>query len=103
MLAASGWFYLRNLRLTGNLTGSHYDWATENQGREIRTLAEVLADPITWGRLPDLFWWAGPRPTAGYEAVTMTVTTVLLARAALFRLRQAPAEGIPPSLTRSNG
>lgn len=78
VLAASGWFYLRNLRLTGNLTGSHYDWATENQGREIRTLAEVLADPITWGRLPDLFWWAGPRPTAGYEAVTMTVTTVLL-------------------------
>ncbi len=77
VLAASGWFYLRNHRLTGNLTGSHFDWSLANQHRVPRTLGEILADPITWSRLPDLFWWGGPLPR-GYAAVTMVVTVVVL-------------------------
>jgi hypothetical protein len=60
----AGWFYARNVRLTGNITGGHPQWAAENQGRQVRTLPEVLADPETWDRLPNLFWWGPVVPRA---------------------------------------
>lgn len=79
VLATSGWFYLRNLRLTGTITGSHFDWALENQNRQARPVWAVLADPETWLRLPDLFWWAGRLPpNTPLTATTMVVTAVLL-------------------------
>lgn len=78
-LAAAGWFYARNLALTGNVQGSHFDWALANQVRLERPVWQVLVDPVTWGRLPDLFWWAGRvSPAEPYPATTMVVTTVLL-------------------------
>ncbi|MDR7384068.1 hypothetical protein J2S48_003583 [Promicromonospora iranensis] len=74
VLATSGWFYLRNLQLTGTITGSHFDWALENQNRQVRPVWAVLADPETWIRLPDLFWWAGRLP----PNTPLTVTTLVL-------------------------
>lgn len=78
VLATSGWFYLRNVRLTGTVTGSHFDWALENQNRQERPVWAVLADPETWLRLPDLFWWAGRLPPNTPLTVTTLVVTALL-------------------------
>jgi hypothetical protein len=79
VLAASGWFYLRNLVLTGTITGSHFDWALENQNRTVRPVWAVLVDPVTWARLPDVFWWAGRQPPNDpYTVTTLVLTSVLL-------------------------
>ena len=78
VLATSGWFYLRNLALTGTVTGSHFDWALENQNRQERPVWAVLADPVTWARLPDLFWWAGRLPPSTPLTRTTLVVTALL-------------------------
>lgn len=78
VLATSGWFYLRNLELTGTITGSHFDWALENQNRQERPVWAVLADPETWLRLPDLFWWAGRLPPNTPLTVTTLIVTALL-------------------------
>ncbi|GAA1870642.1 hypothetical protein [Myceligenerans crystallogenes] len=79
-LAAAGWFYARNLALTGNLQGSHFDWAMANQLQRVaRPVWQVVLDPVTWARLPDFFWWAGRvAPTSSYAATTLAVTSVLL-------------------------
>lgn len=78
VLATSGWFYLRNLALTGNITGSHFDWALANQNRTERPVWAVLADPVTWARLPDLFWWDGRLPPSTPLTVTTLVVTAAL-------------------------
>ena len=79
VLATSGWFYLRNLELTGTVTGSHFDWALANQNRQERPVWAVLADPESWTRLPDLFWWAGRLPpNTPLTVTTLVVTAVLL-------------------------
>ncbi|MGO3884903.1 MAG: hypothetical protein ACTJHU_01275 [Mycetocola sp.] len=48
MLVGSGWFYLRNVALTGNLSGGHPDWAVEHTGRVERPLSEVALDAGFW-------------------------------------------------------
>jgi hypothetical protein len=103
VLATSGWFYLRNVRLTGTVTGSHFDWALENQNRQERPVWAVLADPETWLRLPDVFWWAGRLPpNTPLTVTTLVVTAVLLVWAPMIvalttavRRRRRPA-GSPP-------
>lgn len=39
----SGWFYLRNLHLTGSLTGGHPEWSAAHLGRRQLSDSEVLA------------------------------------------------------------
>lgn len=46
--AASGWFYLRNLALTGSVTGGHPEWAVTHLERETPTLPEVLLSGGFW-------------------------------------------------------
>ena len=53
--ATSGWFYLRNVALTGSVTGGHPDWAAENLDRVVRPVPEVLADAGVWTRLLAVF------------------------------------------------
>jgi hypothetical protein len=109
VLATSGWFYLRNVRLTGTVTGSHFDWALENQNRQERPVWAVLADPETWLRLPDIFWWAGRLPPNTPLTVTTLVVTALLlvwtpmivALVTAVRRRRAPVE--PPRVEPSAG
>ncbi|MGO2658732.1 hypothetical protein [Mycetocola reblochoni] len=48
MVLGSAWFYLRNVALTGNLSGGHPDWATEHTGRGARPLLKVAGDPDFW-------------------------------------------------------
>ena len=79
VLAAAGWFYVRNLELTGTVTGSHFGWSIEHQGRSPKPLWLVLVEPITWLRLPNLFWWAGQQPPrTDYVMSTMIVTAIVL-------------------------
>lgn len=104
VLVTSGWFYLRNLELTGNLTGSHFDWALAHQNRQERPVWAVLADPVTWTRLPDLFWWAGRLPpntaltvtTLAVTAVLLVWTPLVIALVVAIRRRRAGARGAAP-------
>lgn len=47
-LLASGWFYARNIELTGSWTGGHPEWAQENLGRSTRPLLEVATSSAFW-------------------------------------------------------
>lgn len=79
VLAVAGWFYARNVELTGTVTGSHFDWSIENQGRSPKPLWQVLVEYVTWLRLPNLFWWAGQQPPrTTYVFSTMIVTGLVL-------------------------
>ncbi len=79
VLAAAGWFYVRNVELTGTVTGSHFDWSVEHQGRSPKPLWQVLVEYVTWLRLPNLFWWSGQQPPrTTYVLATMIVTGVVL-------------------------
>lgn len=50
-VAASGWFYLRNLELTGSIAGSHVEWSAQHLQRVPRSLGEVLSFPSYWQSL----------------------------------------------------
>lgn len=50
-LAAIGWFFWRNVQITGRLDGGHPDWAFEHLYRTPRTFAEVILDPDSWAGL----------------------------------------------------
>ncbi|TDD71021.1 DUF2142 domain-containing protein [Jiangella aurantiaca] len=79
VLATAGWFYARNVELTGTVTGSHFDWSIEHQGRSPKPLWQVLVEYVTWLRLPNLFWWAGQQPPrTTYVLYTMIVTGLVL-------------------------
>lgn len=99
VLATAGWFYLRNVELTGTVTGSHFDWSIEHQGRSPKPLWLVLVEYVTWLRLPNLFWWAGQQPPrTTYVLLTMIVTglalvwiPIALALARAARHRTGPA------------
>ncbi|MBF0687191.1 MAG: hypothetical protein IR158_05400 [Cellulomonas sp.] len=47
-VAASWWFYARNVRLTGSITGGHPGWAVEHLGRQHRALEQVLTSSTFW-------------------------------------------------------
>lgn len=47
-LASSGWFYYRNIVLTGGISGGHPDWALENTNRVHRPPLEVATDGSFW-------------------------------------------------------
>jgi hypothetical protein len=48
VVATSAWFYLRNRALTGNLSGSHPEWAAEHTRRVARPVTDVAVDPAFW-------------------------------------------------------
>lgn len=55
VLVASGWFYLRNLRLTGNFSGGHPDWAVAHTPRVPRPFLEVATDSGFWSTMLQQF------------------------------------------------
>lgn len=96
MAAASGWFYLRNLHLTGSVSGGHPDWAMENTARTQPPVAEVATDPVYWAKLFGIFS-AGNTPSGltlwGLLAVPVLLGLLLAGAAAL---RSADGEGPRP-------
>lgn len=83
---AAGWFFVRNVRITGNVAGSHPEWAAEHLGRSSRSAAQVVADPDFWTGVFSVFkghlethwqwtWWLllGPLVLAVVAGVTAVV------------------------------
>ncbi len=55
-IVAAGWFYLRNIRLSGSWTGGHFDWAAANLGRATAPLNVVIAQTQGgWALIEQLF------------------------------------------------
>lgn len=52
---AAGWFFLRNQRLTGNVAGSHPDWAAQNLHRQHFGFVETVTDPLFWSGVFSVF------------------------------------------------
>lgn len=55
MIGAAGWFYLRNVRLTGSVSGGHPDWAVANTGRTTPPVLEVASNTTYWAKLFGIF------------------------------------------------
>ncbi|ROS61813.1 hypothetical protein EDF38_0911 [Frigoribacterium sp. PhB160] len=54
-LLAVGWFYARNVALTGTVTGGHPDWSAANLGRNTHPVVEVVQAPTFWTGLFSLY------------------------------------------------
>ena len=52
---AAGWFYLRNKRLTGTITGGHPAWSEEYLHRVTRPTGAVVVDPRFWRTIFDVY------------------------------------------------
>jgi hypothetical protein len=46
--AASGWFYLRNKRLTGSYAGGQPEWGRVHLGRVPQSISDVLSSDMFW-------------------------------------------------------
>ncbi|MWB99860.1 DUF2142 domain-containing protein [Agromyces seonyuensis] len=57
---SSGWFYLRNQRLTGHIAGGHSDWSAEHLGRVSRSLSDVATDMAFWTKLLGVYRFNAP-------------------------------------------
>ncbi len=55
VVATSGWFYLRNLRLTGSVTGGHPEWSSQHLNRTTTSVTELALRPDTWEKLLGYF------------------------------------------------
>ena len=92
--ATSGWFYLRNVALTGTVTGGHPDWAAQNLDRVARPVPEVLADAGVWTHLLAVFGH-GKLPDAGVVLLLLVAPAVLAVVAGVRTVRNGrlPAAG----------
>lgn len=54
-VAASGWFWLRNIRLMGTIVGNDVAWGEEHLHRVQRTPLEIIGDPGWWRSLFALY------------------------------------------------
>ncbi|WNM24362.1 hypothetical protein RN607_13415 [Demequina capsici] len=54
-LASSGWFYLRNLEITGSISGGHPEWAADHTSRVARPPLEVAFDASFWAKMLQQF------------------------------------------------
>uniref|UniRef100_UPI0028120FA2 hypothetical protein n=1 Tax=Microbacterium sp. TaxID=51671 RepID=UPI0028120FA2 len=55
VVASSLWFYLRNLAITGNVSGGHPDWAAEHTSRVARPALDVATDGRFWTTMTEQF------------------------------------------------
>jgi hypothetical protein len=94
VVATSGWFYLRNVALTGSVTGGHPDWAAQNLDRVVRPVPDVLADAGVWTRLLAVFGH-DQLPDAAVVLLLLVAPAALAAVAGLRTVRDArlPATG----------
>jgi hypothetical protein len=98
--AASGWFYLHNLRATGNFSGSHPDYAATHLGRSSVGWIQALVDPEVnyWTGLWALFD-PGKPPGGFWPWLLLLVPLVLFVVVALVQLvRSRPSAAIAGSV-----
>lgn len=55
ILATSGWFYLRNYRLTGSITGGHPEWSAVHLHRVDVPFGKLASSRSTWAHLFGIF------------------------------------------------
>ncbi|MEL4319038.1 hypothetical protein WJX64_08490 [Leifsonia sp. YIM 134122] len=84
---ASGWFYLRNIALTGNVSGGHPEWSQEHLGRRVRAVSDVVLDPEFWGGLFSLYRYNLPRGWLDHW-VLLLVPVLLAATGAVWAIRR---------------
>ncbi len=92
--ATTGWFWARNLRLTGSITGGHPDWAAENLDRVTRPVLDVAVDPDVWVRLLAVFGH-GTIPDA-VVVLLLLVVPALLAVMGTVRVVSGGSEMVVP-------
>jgi hypothetical protein len=76
-LLAAGWFYWRNLRLTGNWTGEHVAWGVEHLHRVTRPISSVLIWPAFWGKQWQVLHEATDTYNVGQYLLTVVVAIAL--------------------------
>ena len=74
ILVFSGWFYIRNVMLTGSISGGHPDWAVERTGRTFHTPWEVATDLDFWIRMMPQF----STQSTGWSTRTFLLTVAVL-------------------------
>ncbi|NNG36268.1 hypothetical protein [Nakamurella aerolata] len=78
--AGAGWFYLRNIRLTGGWTGGHPDWAAENLGRHQLSVWHIIrTDPSLGLWQPQWFTHASARVFHPYFEIGRGAAAVAMA------------------------
>lgn len=76
----AGWFYLRNIRLTGGWTGGHPDWAAANLGRHQLSVWHILrTDPALGWWQPQWFTHASARVFRPYYDIARATAAVAMA------------------------
>lgn len=81
VLLSSGWFYARNVRLSGSWTGGRPDWAMEHLGRSRYSIAEALANSDLRNGYTRVFFDSGRGVALVATAVVILGTAVLGASA----------------------
>lgn len=86
ILASSGWFYVRNYRLTGNFSGGNPDWTLENSHRQLRPWTEVATDLEFWKRMLQQFGLPETAPSIAQWPSTLAGSFVLFLGPAILGL-----------------
>lgn len=89
----TAWFWLRNVRLTGNVLGSHPEWAAENLDRVGRSWLDVLGDPGFWWQTWGLF----SHNVESLVPVTVLLLLVPVLAAAAARVRGRARRPVDPA------
>lgn len=92
MAAASGWFYLKNLRLTGSVTGGHPEWSAEHLGRTERPIAELAANLDTWTSLLGVFAFADHDPLISFVVLLLLPALAAAIGWAVHRVSRSPGD-----------
>lgn len=77
VLATSGWFYLRNLHLTGSVTGGHPEWSQAHLGRRELALDQVVTPTALRGLL-SVFDPTGHRSLLGALLLVIPAAVLLM-------------------------
>lgn len=85
-LLASGWFYLRNIRLTGSWTGGHPEWSIANLGRRERPVMSLVGSCGFWEEQLSLFRQTKDPALLGLGRSLLLVTAVIGLAAMVFWL-----------------
>lgn len=81
MVASSGWFYARNVRLTGSISGAHPGWALEHTSRSHVPVAAIVSSPRSWAKLFGIFSYAND--PGGVSLWLLLVVPVIVAAVAV--------------------
>jgi hypothetical protein len=89
----AGWFYLRNLRLTGNVQGSHVAYAEQNLDRHTFGFVDSITTPSMWARMFGLYRGHLPSDTPVQWVLLLVPAALAVAVLVLVVARRRRAAG----------